>query len=257
METVVVVGVGEIGGVFSRGFLRSGLAVYPLRRGDDPQNLLSSMPMARLVLVSVGEADLVPVLERLPDAWRDRTVLVQNELLPLDWEPYSLVDPTVMSVWFEKKKGQDVKVVLPSPVWGPQGALLIAALGSLDIPAVSVADREKMVYELVRKNLYILVTNVCGLTTGGTVGELWSRHPALVKDVATEVLQIQQGLVGSRLETEPLIRSMLEAFDGDPQHKCLGRSAPQRLRRAVDTGDRLGLSVPVLRRTLEDLAPTP
>ncbi len=29
------------------------------------------------------------------------------------------VQPTVISVWFEKKKGRDVKVLIPSPAYGP------------------------------------------------------------------------------------------------------------------------------------------
>src|SRR3569833_4640592 len=40
---------------------------------------------------------------------------------------------------------------------------------------------------------------------------------------------------------------MLEAFDGDPAHKCLGRAAPARLRRALSYADETDLAVPKLR----------
>jgi hypothetical protein len=40
---------------------------------------------------------------------------------------------------------------------------------------------------------------------------------------------------------------MLAAFDGDPEHKCMGRSAPARLARAIRQADEAGLDVPRLR----------
>jgi len=40
---------------------------------------------------------------------------------------------------------------------------------------------------------------------------------------------------------------MLEAFDGDPEHGCTGRSAPARLARAIRQADAAGLAVPRLR----------
>jgi len=39
----------------------------------------------------------------------------------------------------------------------------------------------ELLYELVRKNLYILTINIAGLKTGGTVGELWGKHRETVK----------------------------------------------------------------------------
>ncbi|MFP5339503.1 MAG: hypothetical protein ACLGIW_13590, partial [Gammaproteobacteria bacterium] len=42
-------------------------------------------------------------------AWRPRVALIQNELLPRDWEKYRYEHPTVISVWFEKKQGTDAK----------------------------------------------------------------------------------------------------------------------------------------------------
>ena len=34
-QSVVVIGMGEMGGVFARGFLKSGHPVIPINRGDD------------------------------------------------------------------------------------------------------------------------------------------------------------------------------------------------------------------------------
>ena len=128
---VVLVGVGEMGGVFARGLLRSGHPVFPVNRGDDLAARAAEIPDPELVLVAVAEADLPGVLERMPEAWADRLGLLQNELLPADWAAFP--DPTVISVWFEKKPGQDAKVIIPSPVFGPQAGLIADALESIGI----------------------------------------------------------------------------------------------------------------------------
>ena len=47
----------------------------------------------------------------MPESWRDRVGLVQNELLPPDWEVHGIVDPTVVAVWFMKKAGDRVHLV--------------------------------------------------------------------------------------------------------------------------------------------------
>lgn len=247
-KVVVVIGVGEVGGVFARALLRRGLVVIPVNRGDDMAAVESRIAPPELVLISVGEQDLQPVLVDLPAAWRHRAVLIQNELLPRDWLCHNLISPSIASIWFEKKKGQDVKVVIPTPIFGPHAILLQAALSTLDIPALVVQDETQMLLELVRKNLYILVTNICGLETAGTVGELWASHEALAREVANEVLDVQCALVDEELDRGKLLTAMLIAFDGDPDHKCRGRSAAQRLQRAIAYGDEFGLELPVLRR---------
>ena len=103
-----MIGLGEMGGVFSRALLRSGHPVYPAVRGTDLSDLARQVPDPSLVLITVGESDLQPVLEALPEPWRGATGMLQNELLPRDWTPHGITDPTVAVVWFEKKPGQDV-----------------------------------------------------------------------------------------------------------------------------------------------------
>ena len=52
----------------------------------------------------VADGDLHPVLEQIPQAWRDRLGLLQNELLPRDWQAHQLINPTVISVWFGQSR---------------------------------------------------------------------------------------------------------------------------------------------------------
>ncbi len=249
-NSIVVIGLGELGSVFARGFLKSGHPVVPVTRQTSMTEVVQEVANPTAVLVSVGENDLHPVLEQLPEAWKDRVILIQNELLPKDWQMHQIETPTVISVWFEKKKGMDSKVVLPSPIWGPHARLVFDALATLDLPSYLVENIEEMTYELVRKNLYILTTNIAGLElpSGSTVQQLNAEHSELMEAVAEDVLKIQTALTGIEWEKESLIDGMLEAFEGDPEHKCMGRSAPARLARALNIAKEHQLSVPTLEK---------
>lgn len=246
-KPIVVIGIGEIGSVFARGFMRLGHPVYPVTRDMDMQQAAGDFPEPELVLVAVGESDLDSILEQLPTAWRDRVGLIQNELLPGDWKKHGLQNPTVISVWFEKKKGQDSKVVVPSPAYGPQATLLNDALNTLDIPATQVEDEAMMLQELVRKNYYILTSNIAGLRTGGSVSELWQNHEEFARNVAADVHALQEHLAGESLDHEALIAAMVVAFEGDPDHQCMGRSAPARLQRALAIANAANIDVPTLK----------
>ncbi len=244
---VIVIGIGEMGSVFARGFLRLGYPVYPVTRDTDLGVCAASCPAPELVLVAVAEADLQLVLDQIPVAWEDRLCLLQNELLPRDWAAFD--NPTVISVWFEKKRGMDSKPIIPSPVYGPHAALVAEALGALDIPARVLDDPEEMLVELVIKNLYILTSNLCGLEVGGSVGDLWTEHQELASRVAGELIDLQEALTGRQFERESLLEGMLAAFEGDPEHQCLGRSASARLARALEQAAAQDLDLP----TLQDL----
>ncbi|HHH14071.1 MAG TPA: hypothetical protein ENJ98_07520 [Thiolapillus brandeum] len=243
-QPVILIGVGEMGGVFARGFLRLGHPLYPVTRQTSMEEVASAVPDPEAVVVAVGEKDLRPVLETLPGPWRNRLVLLQNELLPADFA--HLPEVTVISVWFEKKPGMDFKVILPSPVFGPRAQLVDDALATLEIPVKRLGNEGELLFELVLKNLYILTTNIAGLEAGGTVGELWREHRELAQAVAEEVIALQERLTGQTFDHQALIDAMLEAFEGDPNHRCTGRSAPARLERALEHGRREGIDLPTL-----------
>lgn len=247
-KPVVVIGIGEIGSVIARGCMKLGHPVFPVTRDTNITEMSELVPTPECVVVAVGEKDLQSTLENIPAVWRDRLVLIQNELLPADWEKQALGNPTVVSVWFEKKAGQDSIVVVPSIARGPASEFLQQALASLNIPVTQVGSDDQLLFELVRKNLYILTTNISGLKTGGTVSELWQQHESLARDVASDVLDIQEALTDTVFDRDALITAMLTAFDGDPNHKCMGRSAPARLERAIGIADQFKLDVPTLRQ---------
>lgn len=247
MSEVIIIGLGQLGRVFAGGLLRAGHSVIPVNRGDDMAALAQAHPAPERVLIAVAENDLHTVLAALPETWKSRVALIQNELLPRDWQAHGYAEPTVISVWFEKKKGIDAKPLMASAAAGPGAELLCRALTSIDLPCREVASGDALLFELVRKNVYILTTNIAGLKIGGTVAQLWAQHEAFARQVANEVMDIQDALTGVQHDRTALIAGMLEAFDGDPAHGCTGRSAPARLTRAIRHADEFGLAVPALR----------
>ena len=242
-----LIGAGEIGGVLAHGLLKTGHPVFPIGRKTSIEAALAAKPDLDALLVAVGEKDLDDVLGQIPTAWFDRVVLIQNELLPDDWRKFDMETPTVASIWFEKKPGKPVKPLISSPVHGPLADELVAAMQSLDIPAHRVTEADEMLEELVIKNVYILTTNIAGLQTKGDVEDLWNNHQQLAKDVAADVIRLQEARVGRSLDHQRLIDGMKRGFEGDPQHQCMGRSAPQRRQRALDQAEELGVDLPRIR----------
>ncbi len=251
-KSIVIIGIGEMAGVFARGLLRTGYPVIPATRDTSLAQLASEVKDPAAVIVGVAENDLHDVLGQIPEIWHDRLVLLQNELLPRDWQQYKINNPTVISVWFEKKKGQDFKVLIASPVFGPKASIIHDALTSLTIPAIILKNETELESELVIKNVYILTTNITGLALAGTTPDLtvdimWNLHRELATKVANDVIAIQQHLTGKTFVHENLIDGMVKAIHGDTKHKCMGRSAPARLARAIAIADDAGLAVPTLR----------
>ena len=58
---------------------------------------------------------------------------------------------------------------------------------------------------------------------------------------------LQEKLTERTLDSDALIKAMVEAFEGDLEHMCMGRSAPARLKRALELADNYQLEAPHLR----------
>lgn len=254
-DPIIIIGLGEIGAVLARGLLRSGHPIYPVIRNMPLADAHRINPEPMAVILAVGEAQLQDCLHAMPTPWRDKLVLLQNELLPRDWAAHELHNPTIMSVWFEKKKGSDSKPLLPSPVFGTHAGLICTAMNEVSLPVREVSGMNEMTWELVRKNVYILTTNIAGLVVGGNVDALWKTHESLAREVANEVIDLQEWLTGQTFERESLIQGMLAGFEADPEHKCMGRSAPARLERALHLSQHAGLAAPRLQMIAAALSP--
>jgi len=255
-QAIVIIGMGELGGVFARAFLKNGCPVYPVTRETDLPAAGREIQEPAMVLIAVGEKDLSGVLSQLPANWQTRVCLLQNELLPDQWTAHNIPHPTAISVWFEKKRGTDCKVLLPSPVYGAGARLLAESLALLNIPTRTLLTEGDLLFELVLKNVFVLTINIAGLAVGGTVARLWSDHRETTRLVADEMIHLQERLSRTVFDNEALIAGMLRGFKGDPDHRCRGRSAPGRLRRTIETADRLGLEMPGTRRIAQQVDPS-
>jgi hypothetical protein len=255
---IVIVGIGELGGVFAKAFLRNGWPVYPVTKNMSISDQAHRIPQPELVLVAVAEKDLKAVMATIPDPWRKRAGFLQNELLPRDWKAYDIIRPTVISVWFEKKKGQDYKVLMPSPVYGPKAGLIAESLEHIEIPCKLLSSEEEFLYELVLKNVFVLTINIAGLVLkdGTTTQTLWTQHNELARAIAAEVIDIQAWLTDATLPRKRLLDGLAEAVYGDPQHICKGRAAFARLSRLSDIADKAGRQIPRIRELQARLEPT-
>jgi len=253
-KPVVVLGIGELGSVFSRAFLKNNYPVYPITRLTDIDELSATID-PELILVCTGESALQAALALIPDQWKDRVAMMQNELLPRDWESYNFTNPTVISVWFEKKKGIDSKVLISSPAYGPKAKILSDSLALIDIPSHALNSEEELLFELVLKNIYILTTNIAGLAieSGANVEDLRNQHLPLMRDVSKDVLTLQSQLTGHSFNENQLEQSMIKAFEGDLEHGCMGRSAPARLDRALELAKKFNVKVPTLQKIKDNL----
>ena len=240
-----VIGIGELGSVFARGLLRSGVVVHPVTRGQPICETLHATTELRLVLVAVGEAELRGVLAEIPGELRHLVALVQNELVPADWQQAGYTEVSGVVVWFEKKPGREVHQVLPSLAYGPKAHLLLEAMRSLAISATALAP-ENLACELALKNLYILVHNLAGLVYPETVAALWQRYPDFMRSLTLDVLRHQEARLGRALDRERLVEQLRAAVRADPEHGAAGRTATARLVRVRQQARQLGLELPML-----------
>jgi prephenate dehydrogenase len=70
---VVVVGIGEMGSVFARGFLHSGHPLYAVVRGMNMVETARQLAEPELVVIAVAENDIQTVLQEVPECWRERS----------------------------------------------------------------------------------------------------------------------------------------------------------------------------------------
>jgi len=246
---IVIIGIGELASVFARAFLRTGYPVYPVTRGMSMAQEAEDLPEPQMALIAVAEKDFTEVMLTIPASWRNRLVLMQNELLPRDWLAHGIDTPTVISVWFEKKKGMDYNPLMPSPIYGPAADLLARALAEIEIPCRVLSTPDDLVFELVLKNVFVYTINIAGLVLdeGTTTSMLWQQHEQLTRDVAADIIVLQEDATEISFSRDALMEGLQKGINGDPHHKCRGRAAPGRLARAIDAADRAGIDIPTIR----------
>jgi hypothetical protein len=251
-DPAIVVGIGEIGATFARGLLRTGRTVVPLTRESDPGRVFASVADPSLVLVTVGEDDLAEALASVPVLARRDVALVQNELRPRAVRALGVGDPTYAIVWFEKKRGIDVKVLRPTVLVGPRAAILEEALRAISVPC-RIAGLDQTEHELCLKNLYILTCNIAGLAPAdmlpdgvSTVGPLFEHHHDFALALARELFAVEKPSYEGPLSFDALREELEEAAASDPTHGLRGRVAVRRLNRALERARVASVETPLL-----------
>lgn len=254
-QQAIVIGLGQLGVVFSEGLLREGVRVVPVLRSTPPQDWQSEK--AAMCVLAVGEEDLAPALAQLPSHLLSVAVLMQNELRPLTLQELGLTEASVCIAWFEKKPGRVLSEVRPSVVTGAQAPRLAALLERVGVHSEVTSDEREVAHQLVLKNLYILGLNLFGLQTATQTkreqpllaGELLGNasFDALISELIS-LEQVALSAAGQQPELdEGRLRHELErAIEADPSHACAGRSAPARLRRTHALARRLGHATPLV-----------
>jgi len=240
-KPIVIVGIGQMGGVFARGFLCAGYPVYPVTSKMTMEESAETFPEPFFVLLAVPENTLSKTLKAVPAKWQGKLGLLQNELLPCVWEKENIKNPTAMAVWFEKKKGMDVHVFQPTPVYGPYAELVRTGLNAVDIPCDVLPDEKTLLTELIKKNLYVLNINIAGLVAGGTTGELWKNHLDLVIRLSNDILDIMDHITQQTCDRKDLIGFMEHILTAEPDHNCRGRVAEDRLARVLQLAEKYDL----------------
>jgi hypothetical protein len=258
-QPIVLIGIGEIASVLARALLRNEHPIIPVTRNMDIAEAARETPDPLMAVVAVAEKDYPVVMETIPDPWRDRLVLIQNELLPEKWEVFGIENPTVLSVWFEKKKGMDINPILPTPMFGPHADVIAASLKGIDVPCEVMATQEDMLLQLVQKNVFVFTINITGLflEEGTTTSQLWENHKELALNVANEVIDLQEAITGQSLSREKLLDGLVKGFEGDPHHTCKGRSAPGRLARIIELADEKGVPINFIQDLAQQYNSTP
>eukprot|EP00928_Gymnodinium_smaydae_P080391 TRINITY_DN64097_c0_g1_i1.p1 TRINITY_DN64097_c0_g1~~TRINITY_DN64097_c0_g1_i1.p1 ORF type:complete len:311 (+),score=39.05 TRINITY_DN64097_c0_g1_i1:75-935(+) len=261
MRPVVIIGIGQLGQTFASGFLRLGKPVFPVVRGDPLDLAAKTCPDPEVVVVAVAENELDGILECMPASWKDRLVLLQNELLPPIWLSHGINDPTVFVCWYEKKQHSALlqPAGAPSQAFGPHAQLVVDAHAAIGIKCYVLSSEQELLDALVAKAVLILVINICGLELshikgpyeGGTFEQLLASHRQLFDDVASEAFALQSAMCGSDLDADAfkrVLEAVLRMMESVPEHRNRGRVALDRLQRAITYAERLRVEVPTMRR---------
>lgn len=245
MRDLVVYGVGELGQLYGAAALRAGLRVTPITRASDPRAVLSSVPIATPLLIAVGERALGELLATLEPARSGALILLQNELFPSQYAGLPEA-PTVFVPWLLKKRGLPVTVIQATPVYGRLAPLVLELHRALGVPAVELASEPALRQALIEKYAFILTINALGVLRDRTLGAWLDEDPRRVRELALEAAALGSALGEFEADREACVRATEDGMRALANIGARGRTASERVERALAHAQRLGLAVPEL-----------
>ena len=254
MRDVVIYGLGELGRLYGAAALRAGLRVTPIVRGSDPARALAGASADVPILVAVGEAALDEVLASIPRERARDVILLQNDLFPSQWRAHQL-EPTVLVAWLLKKRGTQLTVARSSPVYGRHAALMMSLHEVLEVPANVLASETELHQALIAKYAFILGINALGMLRDRTLAGWMQEDPLRVLALTGEAATLGAALCESTLDRAACERTVDEALRALGPMSARGRTAAQRVRRALTQAEQLGIAVPELARAACEALP--
>lgn len=251
MRELVVYGLGELGQLYGAGALRSGIRVTPITRESSPSEVFKSIGADVPILVAVQETALDDVLAGIPKGRAESIILLQNDLFPSRYEALGL-RPTVLVPWLLKKRGTNLTIARPTPVYGRHAALVAELHRVLDIPSVTLDNEQALRQALVEKYAFILGINALGVLRDRTLAGWMQEDPLRVRALTTEAAQLGAALAECTADKVAIDRAVTEAFQALGTMSARGRSAEGRVRRALAQAEALELALPELTRVAHE-----
>lgn len=247
MRELVIIGIGELGKLLGAGALRVGTRVTPVTRNMQLERVLSEVAPRTPILVSVGESALPHVLASLPAPHGEQVILLQNELFPSVYRKVQ-IQPTVLVPWVLQKPGLPTIVARPTPLYGAQAELFAEIFSALSLSHVRLASEAALAQALVDKYAFIMTVNTLGLATDRTLGMWLQEAPTQVWDICGEAARLGQALVEAPIDAAQAQRATEEAMIALAHVPARGRTARERVERALGHAARLGLALPAIER---------
>ena len=251
MRDMVIYGLGELGRLYGAAALRAGMRVTPIVRESDPARVLAGLDVDVPILVAVGEAALDEVLATIPRERGRDVIMLQNDLFPSRWRAHQL-EPTVLVAWLLKKRGTPLTVARSSPVYGPHAALMRTLHEVLGAPVNVLASEAALHQALIAKYAFILGINALGMLRDRTLAGWLQEDPLRVRALTGEAAALGAALCEAPLDRSACERAVGEALHALGQMSARGRTAAQRVRRALTQAEELGIAVPELARAARE-----
>ncbi len=245
LETVFVIGMGEVGTRLAQALGAAGVPVVPVTRTAGWDRATSSARGLRLICVR--EEALAEVLIRLSDVPSDRLVTVQNGWIQplLEDHPNS----TRGLIWFTSK-GDFFRELRPSPFAGPAALTLTSALERGGVSVRAVTDAHEFARLDADKMGFNAVVGLPLAVHGVTLGTYLSDHRTEAESVFTEAVTVCARALGIAPDDDwwPSFVSSVEPLSWVSASKA---KALEFRNGAVQTlGRELGIRTPVTDRLL-------
>ena len=240
----IVIGLGQLGQLYGGAALRLGMRVTPVTRHQSIADTCERVSKDSPIVVAVGEGALNEVAREIPVHRRKDAVLVQNEIFMESMNEIGLGESTLSTVWLSKKKQRPIEIARVSCAYGPHADWFRTLHQAIDLPMECAADAAQMERELIAKYTFILTINVLGLVENITLGQWLEKDAALVESVAVDALGLAEAYAKTRVQADQVLEIVREAMHGLAHYPARGRTAQQRLDKAIKDARQYQVDMP-------------